>query len=35
MDECLTWEDHIDYITLKLTEVLSGKLDDLLQKRLY
>ena len=37
VDASLTWEDHIDYITLKLIEVLvlSGELDNLSLKSLY
>ena len=29
VDDCLTWKNHIDYITLKLTDllVLSGELE--------
>ena len=38
VDDSLTWEDHIDYITLKINRsevlVLSGELDNLSLKRL-
>ena len=35
VDDCLTWEDHIDYITLKINigiGIIRRELDDLSQK---